>query len=88
MPYASLVIADAPSEKKKKRKMYGKETCRHNTVSGGVQLPVEIAQGSGHVASCVKVVSAARVLLKVLDELRDNTETLQCGVLLSTYNTR
>lgn len=62
--------------------MYGKEACRHDTVSGGVQLPVEIAQGGGHVASCVEVVSAARVLLEVLDELRDNTETLQCGILL------
>ena len=68
--------------------MYSKEPCRHNTISGGVQLPVQIAQGGGHVASCVEVVSAARVLLKVLDELRDNTETLQCGVLLSTYNTK
>lgn len=68
--------------------MYGKEPCRHDTVSGGVQLPVQITQGGGHVASCVEVVSATRVLLKVLDELRDNTETLQCGVLLSIYNAR
>ena len=57
-------------------------------MAGGIKLSIQISQRCCHVASGVQIIGPSTVLLKVLNQLWNNTKALKSGILIKENNIR